>query len=112
MNGLRWTIGIVTAVAALGTIVIAVIAGGFRRSFTGSDNSAPLIAGVVIFAALVIASVAWPERRALMHIVALVMLGLCIACVAVARQTVFVATVGILYAASWLTFYYRAVWQR
>jgi hypothetical protein len=112
MNGLRWLIGILTAAAALGTIVIAVIGGGFRRSFGGSDNSAAIIGGVVIFAALVIASVIWPERRALMHIVALLMLTLCIACVAIARQTMFTAMVGLLYAATWLALYYRTVWQR
>ena len=112
MTGLRWTIGIVTAVVALGTVALATIGGGFRRSFGASDNSAAIIAAIVIFAALTIASVAWPERRALMHVVALLMIGLCAACIVLARQTLFVATVGIVYVASWLMVYYRMVWQR
>lgn len=112
MHGLRWLIGIVTALAALGTVALATMGGSFRRSFGASDNSPAIIAAVVVFAALTLASLAWPERRALMHLVALLMLALCVACIVLARQTVFVATVGILYAASWLILYYRTVWQR
>jgi hypothetical protein len=111
MNGLRWTIGVITAVVALGTVALAAVGGGFRRSFGASDNSAIIIAGVVIFAALTIASLVWPERRALMHVVALLMLAMCIA-VAVARPTVFITTIGVLYSAAWLAFYYHAVWAR
>ena len=112
MHGFRWTFGIVTAVTALGMVVVAVIAGGFRRSFTGSDNSAPVTAVTLIFAGLAVASVVWPDRRTLMHVVAVLMLALCIGCIVIARQTIFVATVGVLYAVAWLTFYYRSVWQR
>jgi hypothetical protein len=32
MIGFRWTIGVLTAVAALGTVALAVVGGGFRRS--------------------------------------------------------------------------------
>ena len=112
MNGLRWTVGIVTAVAALGTIALASVGGGFRRSFGASDNSAAIIAAVLIFAALAVASVLWPDRRTLLHMVAFLMLALCIACVLLARHAIFVATVGLLYAGTWLIFYYRSVWQR
>ena len=112
MNALRWTIGIVTAILALGTVALAVVGGGFRRSFGASDNSAAIIAGVVIFAALVVASVVWPDRRTLMHIVAALMLALCIVLITLVRQTVFIPTVGTTYAVSWLIFYYRMVWER
>ena len=112
MNGVRWAIGLVTTVAALGTVALAVLGGGFRRSFGASDNSAPIIAGVLIFAALAVASVVWPDRRTLLHVVAVLMLALAIACVFIARQTIFVAMAGLLYAGAWLVFYYRSVWQR
>ena len=112
MNGLRWTIGIVTAVVALGTVALATMGSGFRRSFGASDSSAAIIAGVLIFAALAVASVVWPERRTLMHVVAVLMVVLTIGCIFIARQTIFVATIGLLYAGAWLAFYYRAVWQR
>jgi hypothetical protein len=111
MIGLRWTIGVLTAAAALGTVALAVVGGGFRRSFGASDNSTAIIAGVVIFASLTLASVVWPERRTLMHVVALLMLALLVTC-ATRAPTLFIATVGILYAAAWLVLYYRAVWQR
>ena len=112
MIALRWIIGLVTVIVALGAIALNVIGGGFRRSFGASDNSPLVIVVTLIVTGLVIASVVWPERRGLMHIVAILMVGLCIGCVFLARETVFVATIGALYAAAWLTLYYRSVWQR
>jgi len=112
MTGLRWLIGIVTSLVALGAVILTFMGGGFRRSFGASDNSAVIVAVVVLFAGVVVASVVWPDRRPLMHVGAVAMLGLCVACVFVARQTVFVATVGVFYAAMWFILYYRTIWQR
>jgi len=58
----------------------------------------------------VAASLVWPERRLLLHVVAVLMVGLCIACAFLAREAALVAMLGVLYAVGWLTFYYRAVW--
>ena len=107
---LRWILGIVMAVASIAFIAIAVIGGGFRRSFTGSDNAALFVVAAVVCGGLVMASLIWPERRLLMHVVAVLMLGLCIACVFVTRETMFVASIGLLYAIGWFAFYYRTVW--
>lgn len=107
---LRWILGIVIAVASIGFIAIAVIGGGFRRSFTGSDNAALFVVAALVCTGLVMASLVWQERRMLMHVVAVLMLGLCIACVFVARETMFVASLGVLYAVGWFAFYYRTVW--
>ena len=46
-----------------------------------------------------------------MHIVAVVMLALCIGCLYLARETAFVATLGLAYAGLWFLYYYRAVWR-
>jgi hypothetical protein len=110
MTTLRWILGITTAVASAGFIAIAIIAGGFRRSFTGSDNSVPLVTIFFVSAGLVLASLVWPERRLLLHVVAVLMVALCIACAFIARQTAMTAVLGALYAIGWLTFYYRTVW--
>lgn len=107
---LRWILGITTAVGAAGLIAIAVIAGGFRRSFTGSDDGVPLVSVFLVTAALVLASLVWPDRRVLLHIVAVLMAALCIACAFIARESAGTATMGVIYAATWLTFYYRTVW--
>ncbi|HUQ83878.1 MAG TPA: hypothetical protein VM076_22200 [Gemmatimonadaceae bacterium] len=111
MNTLRWTIGIITALLAAGWVALDVVGTGFRRSFGASDTSPLLSIVPVVVALLVIASVAWPERRLLLHVVAVVMLALAVGCVFLARETVFVATVGLAYAGLWLLFYYRAVWR-
>jgi len=110
MNGLRWTIGLLTAVAVAGWIALNVIGGGFRRSFGASDNSAVLVPVGLIAAALIVASVVWPQYRALMHVVALIMLGLAVASVFLLRDTIFVGSLALFYVISWFVFYYRVVW--
>ena len=110
MNALRWTIGLTTALILAAWVALSVVGDNFRRSFGASEGSPlPLIVGVAS-ASLVLASVVWPERRMLLHIVAVVMLALCVGCAFLARQTMFVASLGFIYAALWFTFYYRVVW--
>lgn len=111
MNTLRWTIGIITTLLAAAWIALDVIGSGFRRSFGASATSPLLSIGPIVAALLVIASVGWPERRVLVHIVAVVMLALCIGCLYLARETAFVATLGLAYAGLWFLYYYRAVWR-
>lgn len=109
MLGLRWTLGVVTAIIACGWVALAIGGGGFRRSFGGSGNPAWMIGLPVLVGALVIASLLWPERRTLLHVVAVVVLLMVVGSVAVARESAFVAAVGVLYALAWLSFYYRTV---
>ena len=98
------------AIASAGYFALVVIGGGFRRSFGASDKSGiQMVVGIVV-TGLVLASLVWPERRLLLHIVAVLMVALCIGCAFLARETMFGATVGALYAIGWLTFYYRTVW--
>jgi hypothetical protein len=111
MNTLRWTIGIITTLLAAAWIALDVIGSGFRRSFGASPTSALLSIGPIVVALLVMASVAWPERRVLLHVVAIVMLALGIGCLFIARETVFVATCGLAYAGLWFLYYYRVVWR-
>jgi hypothetical protein len=112
MTTLRWTLGLVVAIASTGYFALVVIGGGFRRSFGASDKSGiQVIVGIVV-TGLVLASLVWPEKRLLLHIVAVLMVALCIGCAFLARETMFGATVGALYAVGWLTFYYRTVWAQ
>ena len=109
MTGLRWTLGLITALVSAGMLAIAIIGGGFRKSFGASDNSVVEVI-IVLAAGLILASLVWPDRRALMHIVAVLMVALCIGCAFIARQAMFTAVLGVLYAGAWLAFYYRSVW--
>src|SRR5688572_33062413 len=104
---LRWSLGIAAALVAAGWAVLAVVGSGFRSSFGGSGNSPLLVLAPVVVALLVLASVVWPDRRVLLHIVAALMVALCIACAFLARETVFLAALGAAFAIAWLSFYYR-----
>jgi hypothetical protein len=111
MTGLRWMLGIVTGVVGVGWLVFVMGADKFRASF-GAQGNAPLKTIVpVAVAILILATVFMPEKRLLLHITALVVAGILVASVLLARETVFVATVGVIYCLCWLLYYYRAVWS-
>jgi hypothetical protein len=85
-----------------------VVGGNFRRSFGASDN-AFVTALPVVLGALILSALVWPERRVLLHVVAALMVAVLVGSALVARETAFMATLGIAYAAAWLYLYYRLV---
>ena len=109
MLGLRWTLGLAAALATCGWAALAGAGSGLRRSFGASANPVWVVALPVLAGGVVVASLLWPERRALLHAAAAVVLLLVVGCVAIARETLFVAGLGALYAAGWLWFYARAL---
>ena len=106
MLGLRWTLGIAIAIAALALLGLAIIGGSFRRSFGASDNGFMTLLPVLV-GAVVVASLLWPERRPLLHAVAVLMVGLVMGAVFIARHASVVASLAIVYASAWLFFYFR-----
>ena len=111
MTGLRWTLGLVTAIVTAGLLALISVGSSFRRSFGASDNSPLIPFGAVLVAGLILASLAWPDRRPLLHVVAALMLAMGIGCAFLARVAPVVATLAFLFAAGWFLFYYRAVWR-
>ena len=107
---LRWILGLVLTIASAGFVALMVIAGGFRRSFGASDKGTPFVILALVCAAVILASLVWPERRVLMHVAAVVMAAFCVGLVFLARDTASTALLGAIYAAAWFTYYYRVVW--
>ena len=108
MLGLRWTLSIVTVIVALGLVALAIVGGGFRRSFGASDNGV-MTALPVLVGAMIVASLLWPQLRPLLHGVAVLMVGIVMGAVFISRQASVVASLAIVYASAWLFFYYRQV---
>jgi len=106
MIGFRWTLGIVTALVTAGLLAIAVIGGGFRRSFGASDSPMPIVITLAA-SGLVLASLVWPGQRVIVHLVALLMVGLAVGSIVVARKDFATAAFGVVYAAAWLSYYVR-----
>jgi hypothetical protein len=107
VSALRRTLGLVAACVAVAWVLLVAAADGFRRSFGASEHGAWMAVLPVAVAALVVAPLIWPERRPLLHAAAVVVAALLGASLWVARQTVLVAALGVLYAAAWLLFYVR-----
>ena len=110
MTTLRWTLGLVVTLTTAAFMALVIIGGGFRRSFGASDNSGLQIVIGLAVAGLVIASLIAPERRVLMHAVAVVIVAFAVLFLVIMRQAPVVASLGLLYAIGWFAFYYRAVW--
>ena len=108
MLGLRWTLGIATALAALGLFGLALLGGSFRRSFGASDNGIMSVLPVLV-GAVILASLLWPEQRPLLHAVAILMVGVLMGAVFIARHAAVTAALAIVYASAWLVFYVRLV---
>ena len=106
MLGLRWTLGIVTVLVTLMILAIAVVGGGFRRSFGASDNPIPTVLALLA-AALVLASLVWPEQRVLLHAVAVLMAAIVVGSLFLMREALVTAMLGVAYAAAWLSLYFR-----
>lgn len=108
MLELRWTLGIATTLAALALFALALLGGNFRRSFGASDTGVMSVLPVLV-GAVVLASLLWPEQRPLLHGVAILMVGLLMGAVFIARHAAVAATLAIVYASAWLVFYVRLV---
>ena len=106
MLGLRWTLGIVTGFVTVMILAIAVVGGGFRRSFGASDNPMPTVLTLVA-GALVLASLVWPEQRLLMHVVAVLMAVIVVGSLFLMREALLTTMLGVAYAAAWLSLYFR-----
>ena len=106
MLGLRWTLGIVTVLVSAMLLAIAIVGGGFRRSFGASDNPLPTVLTLAA-SALVLASLVWPEQRVLLHVVAVLMAAIAVGSLFLMREALVTAVLGAAYAAAWLSFYFR-----
>ena len=87
MSALRWTLGITAGAFAIGWIFLVMAGNTFRGSLGASQNA--LWKGVLPVAAA----------------------GVLLASVYLARETLFVAGLGILYSLGWLYFYYQTAWK-
>jgi hypothetical protein len=99
----------ITIVAAVTWFAFNAAGDSFRRSFGASENGPLLVVVPLLFVAILVSALFMPERRLLLHIgagAAVIILG---ASIWISRETLFVASLGVAYAAAWLLFYARAL---
>ncbi len=81
----------------------------FRGSFGASPVDLLTRVGPVIVMALVLASVAMPANRVLLHATYAVLVLACAGLALVLRESAFVGLVGLAYCAAWFVFYARSL---
>jgi hypothetical protein len=109
MTQLRWILGLLGGLFTVGWLVIIVLANSFRGSFGASENALWKVVAPPAIALVLTAALIWPERRLLLHTGAIMAAAVLIGSLLLARTTVFTATLGCLYAGSWLLFYYHSL---
>jgi hypothetical protein len=110
MLGLRWSLGIASALVGVGWLVLGVLGNSFRASFGASAVDWLTRLGPLVVMALVLASVMAPGNRVLLHLTAVAVAAAGIGGALVLRESVFVGTLCLAYCGAWFFFYVRTAW--
>lgn len=108
MIALRWILGLSTGGVLFGTIVLTMVASGFRKSFGASPTNPLIVALPYLALAIMLGGILLPGQRWLLHIGALTAATVLISCVVRMSD---ISLVGILYATLWLVYYWLAAWH-
>ena len=109
MQALRWSLGIVSAVAGIGWLVLGVFGSSFRASFGASAADLLTRVGPVIVMALVLVSVLVSGNKVLLHLTAVAVVTACVGGVMVMRESLFVGTLCLAYGVAWFVFYAKSL---
>src|SRR3954463_14636966 len=110
MQSLRWTLGIITALATAGFLALVVFGDGFRRSYGASENGTLKVGISLVVQAALLASIVAPAQRVLLHTVAIIVALLIAGCLWIYRESAFAGTTGLAYCGMWVGYYWQAVW--
>lgn len=109
MTALSWTLGLLSIAAGIGWLVLTLFGNSFRSSFGASPVALLTRTSPLMVTALVVATVAMPHNKGLLHATALVLAAACVGLAFVLRESVFVSAVGFAYCAAWFVFYARSL---
>jgi len=109
MQTLRWILGTITALGTAGFLALVVFADGFRSSFGASENGPVKIGVTLLVQAALLASIAAPSQKLLLHGVALIVLALVAGSLWIIRESIFAGATGLTYCGLWLGYYWQAI---
>ena len=109
MTALRWILGLVTALMTAGWLVLIVLGDSFRRSFGASPVEAATAGVPLLVFLLVLGTVLRPSTRWLLHVTAVALAAVAIACLGVLRESVPTAMTCLVFCALWFLYYRRAL---
>lgn len=109
MQGLRWSLGVVSILAGIGWLALGVFGNSFRSSFGASAVDLLTRVGPVVVMALVAASVMVPGNRVLLHLTAAAVAAACVGGLLVLRESIFVGALCLAYGAAWFVFYAKSL---
>jgi hypothetical protein len=111
MTELRWGLIIVTAIMAVGWVLLVIWADSFRRSMRGSASGSAMLVLPLVVLSLVLASLLVPDQNWLQHAVAATAIAVVVGCLVLMAETALLATLGLIYFGLWLLHYWHTVWR-
>lgn len=111
MMTLRWILGVPTALAAGGWLVLAAWADTFRQSWGASKNSGLTVFGPFGALAALLASLVFPQQRILLHAVAAGVALLVAESIMLFPKASGLGVTMLVYCGLWLTYYGLAAWS-
>jgi|GEM_PF-5978715 len=111
MTTLRWILGITATALGLGFIALSIVGGGFRKSFGASDTHPFLVLLPPLALGLLVASLVAPAQKPLLHLAALVAVGMAAFCLwQIVTMSATVLWFALLYLGFWFAYYAHAAW--
>lgn len=112
MTALRWSLGCIAVLFGVGFVVLALLGSAFRRSFGASGHGPWFILLPALAMMLIFASVLFPLNRPLLHVAAVVALGMLGFCVQqILGEGEAPVWFAVLYLVIWFVYYWLAAWR-
>lgn len=112
MTTLRWILGIPTALAAGGWLLLAAWGNSFRRSWGASENSGLTVFAPFVAMAALLASLIFPQQRLLLHAVAAGVALLVAESLLLVPRASGLGVSLLVYCSLWLCYYGLAAWSQ
>lgn len=104
---MRYVLGGIAGALAIVFVAFFIFADSFRRSFGASPNAPWKLVVPLAVMILVAAATLLSPNRVLLHLAAVAILATAIGCVMILRQGPFISSLGLLYCACWLWYFWN-----
>jgi hypothetical protein len=109
MEGLRWTLAIVTVLSAIAWLLLFSWGNGFRGSFGASKNSGGLVLIPLLVMGILIGSLLLPEQKVFLHAAAVVVVLMALLSLLLLPKFSGAGLIGLTYCGLWLVYYGLAI---
>jgi len=109
MDGLRWTLAVITGMAAIAWFLFFAWGNSFRGSFGASKNSEGLLFAPLLILGILVGSLLLPEEKVFLHVVAVGVVLMTLFSLLLLPKFSGAGMIGLSYCSLWLVYYGLAI---